>query len=171
MSTNSIRISDAARTAIDKTIALLKTLKPDQFEMSHWTCKNPGAGGTRGRLCDTTACLAGWITIAQMPRAELARYFGKDAPYNANSVDYERLAAGHLGQGPERPEWISVLHNLFMMPEGYKMVLFDRQPARKRHAAAIRVLEILRDTGREDWPQALRDAGIDPSELIRQDRE
>lgn len=161
---DSIRISDATRAAIDKTIALLKKLKPDQFEMGQWTCKNIGVGGTRGALCDTTACLAGWITIAQMPRTELALYFGKEAPYNAGSVDYEKRAAGFLGQGEDRPEYGTTLHALFMMPNGYKMVLFDNQPARKRHAAAIRVLEILRDTGREDWPRALTEAGINPAD-------
>jgi hypothetical protein len=48
---------------------------------------------------------------------------------------------------------------------------FDEQPLEARRAAGVRVLEILRDTGRVDWYQALVDAGIDPEEFDDDDDE
>jgi hypothetical protein len=123
---------------IDKLIEAIKA-KPTHFKMDEWK--------TDGDLlhdCGTVACLGGWSNV-------LSGHLGKEGAGAWNNDD---VAAAWLGITKTQA------NQLFYMDGPDQRANFDCAEPDARVIAADRVLKVLRDEGRVDWPQALDAAGL-----------
>ncbi len=109
--------------------------------------------------CKTAFCLAGWVNKILM-----------DDDTHPEAHDYKHTKGfefQHLFTKRYVPsQWLGITskegEHLFEMSNHYGMRLgiFDRANPGKRLAAAVRVLEILRDEGDVNWSRALEEAGF-----------
>lgn len=143
---------------INQIINDIREDKGDHFRMSSYSeYLNPGVSDEdMGKYipCNTSFCIGGWANLHRLMETN---------PEAMKTQGFSRLIA----DGSAAAEWLGMGYNdahwLFHMGgSNISMAYFDDQPLEARRAAGVRVLEILRDTGIVNWPQALSDAGIDP---------
>lgn len=102
--------------------------------------------------CNTALCIAGWANTLQM--SERTK---RSSRFSGASTNFER-AQRWLGLREEQAWKLFYMGGSIM-----RLSEFDYLPAALRYHAGIRVLQILRETGKVDWLQAMRCAGIDVS--------
>lgn len=158
---------------INKLIDWLKVDQGRHFHMSSWNSTvlddKPFKYDPNKEYCGTTFCLAGTCELLfqldnnVLPQELQVNIRGWRGRYRVRGTEYldlnvkqgERLFLmdGLDGEGP-----VLIRHMLQK---------FDQLCKPRRAAAAIRVLEILRDTGEVDWMQAINDTGgIDPAKFV-----
>lgn len=107
------------------------------------------------QLCNTVLCLAGTVNLMTMERISRDALSRRDFLSRAGSASDARRALG-LDNG-------TAVELFYMRGSGMHdvyMARFDRCPAAQRYAAGIKVLQILRETGKVEWLQAMRCAGM-----------
>lgn len=118
------------RENITKVRDVIASLDPKRFEMDRWISKVRSRARTiGGRLnhCGTSACIAGWTLAVLSPNS---RADGWDIPAEASHL---------LG--------LSNWRGLFI-PDNLNY---------RTQAQAVRVLDILLETGEVDWERAIRE--------------
>ncbi len=112
------------------------------------------------QVCNTAMCVAGWAnTIAMLerndPDLKTAAYFG--------SAGDKYAAAEWLGIDLTQADHIFFMEKDDNTENGSGQTalnMFDAANRDARYAAAIEMLETLRDTGRASWQQALLNNGL-----------
>lgn len=153
----------------DNINKLIRWLEEDQgrhFAMSRWNSK-AGEGEQRARIkhkeCGTTLCLAGSCELlAQLDQGVRPSKLRINTPDWRHSFAY--AGANYLDLTDTQRD------NLFFLQTGDRMMAidaFDRLCDLRRTAAAVRVLEILRDTGKVCWALAVKETGgWDPNRYV-----
>ena len=124
--------------------------------------------------CGTAYCLAGWANLLRMTEIGIdyksVRASDDDPEAFIDQFSNADVAADWLGITTHQANRLFLMWNWEScnMPDTEE---FDRIDPATRRAAAIRVLEILRDTGEVNWAQACADAGIDESDYADPDDE
>lgn len=146
---------------INKVIEALKADGGSHLLMGNWFCHlneegEPEVDGERSyEPCHTAFCIAGWTNFLR---------FTEQEAINMEPSHFDRImsntdeAARRLGLVDEDGFPTEGANRLFYL-DNFGLSEFDNMPPNVRSAAAIRVLEILRDTGEVNWGEALRDAG------------
>ncbi len=145
---------------INQIIADIREDKGDHFRMSSFSdYLSPGVKEEdNGKYipCNTSFCIGGWANFHRLQET---------APEKLDTTVFSRLVTN----ADAAAEWLGMApydaYTLFHMSGSIDIGDFDDQPLEARRTAGVRVLEILRDTGKVDWNQALVDAGIDPEEF------
>lgn len=118
--------------------------------------------------CGTAGCIAGFTLALKADILSKEPEFRNSSNKGVYYLRTHRVvqAAEILGITTDEAQ------ELFFMPGGAEQRhAFDREPNDIRAAAAVRVLEILRDTGKVNWHLALRDAGLDEIAAMPDDDE
>lgn len=141
---------------IQKVIDRLSADTGKHFEMKNWSTNLVTGDSAKAPECNTAYCVAGWmnaIDFAEHPdQYKFRPYYG---------IISDSRNAGML-MGLEPADW----DDLFMLRHECvalfeEMADFDRYPDEQKREAGIKVLEILRDTGKVNWPVALNFADIE----------
>ena len=164
-----IEYSEAEIAAnITRTIEAIKKADPKRFEMANFLNIDrdvyPSAKATK---CNTTACIGGWIALANLADSNpnfadyigasgMAQMIGLD-DYNdyEHSIAVEELFYLTIESG-ERTHRMATLLGTESPHQFIRK--FDQLPPEVRQQAAINVLTILRDTRKVDWVTALEQA-------------
>ncbi len=137
--------------------------EPAHFIMADWI--ESGQFGTNSKKalleleCGTAGCIGGWAeTLANADAAKGLYKFPLD--YDNEPIHHMSAAADWLGVHDKGSDDWRQLDNLFMMDHEFNMENFDRLEPEERARAAIRAIEIYRDTGSSDWVRALDETGL-----------
>jgi len=134
--------------AINKTIARLETLDPEQAVMSQWlVCRD----------CKTVGCIAGWAYASNLPATVR----------QGTLANIEAEAIGRLlfRLSENEAKRLFVMWNepaMAVIKDGYMRFFigsvedFDELPAEFRRDAMVEVLKILRDDQKISWPEAIQ---------------
>jgi hypothetical protein len=169
----------ANKENINKLIARLEADTGSHFRMDTFCEYIPGTElpedcssrqePTRYIECKTAFCIAGWSNLIRMEETGV-KFKDRVGEGFECQFSSEWAALRWLGFGPEDPDSDEISQDLFYMDNvsTTSKYGFDSLPDDVRKRAGIRVLEILRDTDKVDWDQALRDAGAlpDPENTI-----
>lgn len=128
---------------INKTIARLEELDPEQAVMSQWlACRN----------CKTVGCIAGWTCAANLP-------------VTVRHPEVEAIGRILLRLSEGEAKRLFVMWNepaMAVIKDGYMRFFigsvedFDQLPAEFRRDAMVEVLKILRDDQKISWPEAIQ---------------
>lgn len=154
---------------INRVIEAVKA-SPKAYKMTYWVnfAKYNVSFDTlnamaNGDTCGTAACIGGWMNVLAL-RDKAA---GDERYANINAGENSAMVATFLGI-PVDEYSLEVgrsLSSLFNMVSSephvwLSMPRFDELAPEDRARAGVRALEIWRDTGKADWPRALRETGL-----------
>lgn len=151
---------------IDRLNRVIEAIRaePKHFVMSDWI--HLGDAEVSGNdidpqnlKCGTAGCIGGWAEILAASDARLGKYEIPNYPDSDAQVRGSTLSALWLDV-PDGSYERDELTNLFMMDHKFNMGDFDELSPEDRAKAAIRAIEIFRDTGTSNWEQALRETGL-----------
>ena len=148
------------KEAINKTIAAIENCKhAEQICMGTFT---HGMGSDA--MCDTAACIGGWMVVANYSEAERKSWSNRTGDvadratdilgaYEDGDIAGQLFFMDYVDRFALRTLVFSVLNR---DPE-YTSVLssFDELPADIRKQSMLNVLHILHDTGRVEWIEAI----------------
>lgn len=150
--------------------------EPTHFKMEEWIDGIVGGSGAKGNAkiqlaelkCGTAGCIGGWMESLAWAAEKKGEFIVPMVTYDgiAEPAAAYKIAAEFIGIDlHDEHGWHTKLgwelYRLFHMERSYSMTRFDRLfSAEERAAAAIRALEIFRDTGKSNWRQALEETGL-----------
>lgn len=136
---------------IDKLIEAIRS-EPNRFKMASWY-SGGGLDKFMKRDCGTAACIGGWIEAFARVDLKIDRPISSAEEIAWLGID--------TTEGQMAKLFIASSEGEFGYLARLDMKSFDRLlNAEERSRAGVRVLEILRDTGRTDWPRALQETGL-----------
>jgi hypothetical protein len=153
------------RENIDQMIAFIKCDgerkgKPRRFQMARWASvvasTEESSPMVERHACGTIMCLGGTANFLRL--AATPGKFGS-TPYDfvVTEADNYPAAAAWMGLDIEKAKLLFTLRNEDGK-QAMELLDFDMLPRAITVAAGVRVLEILRDTGRVNWSKAIAEA-------------